>query len=61
LTDDIGAVVLEPLAELCCRFHNASLEMKANNVYLCIDKAKAAPKEVALRIFGVGSSVYVYS
>jgi hypothetical protein len=35
--------------------------MRVNNVCLCIDKAKAVPKEVPLRIFGVGSGVCIYS
>ena len=61
MTDDTGAVVLEPLTELFCCFHNASLEMKVNKVQLCIDMAKVVPKKVALIGLGVVSSVCIYS
>jgi hypothetical protein len=61
LTDDIGAVVLEPLTEAFCRFHNASLEMKVNKVHHCIDKAKVVLQEVALINFGIVSSACVCS
>jgi hypothetical protein len=61
LADDIGTVVLKSLMELFFRFHNASLEMKVDKVYLCIDKAKAVLKEAALINFVIVSSAYVYS